>query len=439
MAGLPPAMTVAESAVWAEVSAARDAFNAAASEEADAAARERQANADKIFAARRKGMAEQRMQSALHKLGLLTQTRPPLVDILGADLCTLVLQHSFVELSPHAARNLQCTCRLMHSAGCGAPFRIAVLRMQAERLHKLRLRVQLQPDGDVLPLFHSHCNEFAFEDAEREIADGDYTEQEWHEEVVADAELRRHRQVRQLRKHFDHNEAEMLSLIRKMREMHGAKASALAVLHEEHRQLEACSLAGFLVASRCESGLEHLSKSTISYRDGRKAVRHPVSEWSILVPGPEGSVWDGARCPLRIIFYDDYPAREPELRFPGGFWHMNCLPSGKLCLPKWTVQKPMADKKSITNTVDQGSWHASQCLPVLLRQIQFSLDEPNACDPCSDAPWKAFKNDKELYNRRIRQMIETGRYDSTAWTRALVATGEDGTLVGALGGAGGAV
>ena len=93
----------------------------------------------------------------------------------------------------------------------------------------------------------------------------------------------------------------------------------------------------------------------------------------------------------------------------------------------------MADKQYLPKGVvkDPYMWHVSECLPVLLRLIQHSLDEPNNSDPCSEAPWRACKNDISLYNRRIRQMIESNRYDSSSQSH--VSVSDDGGVVGDLG------
>ena len=56
---------------------------------------------------------------------------------------------------------------------------------------------------------------------------------------------------------------------------------------------------------------------------------------------------------------------------------------------------------------------------------------PNNSDPCSEAPWRAYKNDISLYNRRIRQMIESNRYDSSSQSH--VSVSDDGGVVGDLG------
>ena len=52
------------------------------------------------------------------------------------------------------------------------------------------------------------------------------------------------------------------------------------------------------------------------------------------------------------------------------------------------------------------------CAPVLLRLIQYSLDHPVNTDPSQWTACEAYKDDRDgLYRRRVRKMIESGRYD----------------------------
>jgi ubiquitin-conjugating enzyme E2 I len=424
----------AEADAWAVVAAAREAKLAADADWSRAAQREQRAYREKCLAGERRNDASRMMQDALQNISSLQQSRPPLIDVLGADLSALVLQHAVLEGSLKDADNFRSTCQLMRAVASPASLRHTMVNMHTSCLHTLRLRMQLQPDDDVPALRDSLTAADSFLDGESHLNDEDEDHLRARTDI-SDPFLRRHRDVMLLRGYVDRanskfhgHERRALRLITQLQELLGARATALAVLAEEQRRLEAHPLPGFAF-TRADEGLEAWNQR----ESGNQPARIAVSLWSCTIPGLEGTIWTGARCPLRVCFYDDYPLREPSLYFPSGFWHPNCYPSGKLCLAKWTVQKRMADKQYLPKGVvkDPYMWHVSECLPVLLRLIQHSLDEPNNSDPCSEAPWRACKNDISLYNRRIRQMIESNRYDSSSQSH--VSVSDDGGVVGDLG------
>ena len=106
------------------------------------------------------------------------EARPSVIDVLGVDACTLILQHAMLEHPVSTAMALRSTCRLFRTASAAASR--AALGMQAARLHDLRLRVYLQCDDNVPAVLVSKQCEAA-------LRSGD---------AVADSPLmRRHQQV----------------------------------------------------------------------------------------------------------------------------------------------------------------------------------------------------------------------------------------------------
>ena len=330
--------------------------------------------------------------------------RPSLVEVLGVDVCTLILQHATLEHPVSTTRALRSTCRLFHTASAAASR--AALGMQAARLHDLRLRVHLQCDDNVPAVLVSRTCEAALRSGE----------------PVADSPpIRRHQQVAPLRaSHLEHD-TQMHALLDKMQALHGARAVAIAVIDEEERRMKACPLPGF--EWTCHRDDETLEASTIPFRPARDAdgrwlrtrdapERRAVRVWTVTVPGDVGTIWAGARCPLRMVYFEDYPVNSANLYFTKGFFHPNCYPSGRLCLPYWTHFQALADGNYFQGQRTEEKWTPALCAPVLLRLIQYSLDHPVNTDPSQMAAYLAYKDDRDgLYRRRVRKMIESGRYD----------------------------
>ncbi|KAG8065940.1 hypothetical protein GUJ93_ZPchr0004g38419 [Zizania palustris] len=54
--------------------------------------------------------------------------------------------------------------------------------------------------------------------------------------------------------------------------------------------------------------------------------------WRCIIPGREGTDWEGGYFPLTMQFTEDYPNSPPSCKFPSGFFHINVYDSGAVCL-----------------------------------------------------------------------------------------------------------
>eukprot|EP00877_Chromochloris_zofingiensis_P008718 jgi/Chrzof1/409/Cz01g14230.t1 len=115
--------------------------------------------------------------------------------------------------------------------------------------------------------------------------------------------------------------------------------------------------------------------------------------WECMVPGKEGTHWQGGRYPVTMRFNEDYPNSPPECSFPPGFFHPNVFPDGRICL-------------SIIN--DYQDWKPSISMKQILVGIQELLHNPSILSPAQEAAEKAYKNDMAGYTRRVK--AQTKRY-----------------------------
>ena len=63
-----------------------------------------------------------------------------------------------------------------------------------------------------------------------------------------------------------------------------------------------------------------------------------ILNWEVVIPGKEGTIWEGARIPMTMTFTEDYPNKPPICKFKllpstnKPLFHPNVYPSGKICL-----------------------------------------------------------------------------------------------------------
>lgn len=114
--------------------------------------------------------------------------------------------------------------------------------------------------------------------------------------------------------------------------------------------------------------------------------------WKCLLPGKEGTLWEGGLFPLTLEFGSDYPAQPPRAKFPQGFVHPNVFPQGDVCL-------------SILNP--SKGWRPSITVRQILVGVQELLDDPNLADPANEI-YKTFKKDRKAYDKLIKE--QTKRY-----------------------------
>mmetsp|Transcript_6991 Transcript_6991/g.11477 ORF Transcript_6991/g.11477 Transcript_6991/m.11477 type:complete len:157 (+) Transcript_6991:135-605(+) len=116
-------------------------------------------------------------------------------------------------------------------------------------------------------------------------------------------------------------------------------------------------------------------------------------KWNCGIPGKENTLWANAVFPLTLEFTEEYPAKPPRCRFPGGFFHPNVFPSGTVCL-------------SILN--EDEDWKPSITVKQILQGIQDLLDNPNPNSPAQEEAYRLFISNLEEYTRRVK--AQTQRY-----------------------------
>ncbi|GJN01972.1 hypothetical protein PR202_ga19278 [Eleusine coracana subsp. coracana] len=111
--------------------------------------------------------------------------------------------------------------------------------------------------------------------------------------------------------------------------------------------------------------------------------------WNCIIPGTEGTDWEGGYFPLTLHFSEDYPTTPPVCKFPAGFFHVNVYPTGAVCL-----------------SILSSAWKPSITVRQILVGIQDLFDHPNPASAAQDISYKLFKKNMVQYKKRVREQAK---------------------------------
>ncbi|CEM23430.1 unnamed protein product [Vitrella brassicaformis CCMP3155] len=131
--------------------------------------------------------------------------------------------------------------------------------------------------------------------------------------------------------------------------------------------------------------------------EGENKGQQDCLKWECRIPGKKDTLWGDATYPLTMEFTDEYPGKPPKCKFPQGFFHPNVYPSGTVCL-------------SILN--EDEDWKPSITIKQVLLGIQDLLDNPNPQSPAQGEPYMLYQQNKEEYNRKVKEQADSYRNQS---------------------------
>jgi len=116
-----------------------------------------------------------------------------------------------------------------------------------------------------------------------------------------------------------------------------------------------------------------------------------LMEWEVGIPGKAGTLWENGLYKMLMSFPDEYPSKPPKCKFTPPLFHPNVFPSGTVCLSILDEEK---------------AWKPGITIKQILLGIQDLLTDPNVNDPAQSDAYTMFKNDRNAYDRRIRQQAK---------------------------------
>lgn len=111
--------------------------------------------------------------------------------------------------------------------------------------------------------------------------------------------------------------------------------------------------------------------------------------WNAQIKGPKETPYENGIFPLRLTFNDDYPVKPPSVKFLVPMYHPNIYSDGKICVDILQVNE----------------WSPSQTIKTILLSISSLLMDPNPESPANRKAAELYMNDRELYNKTVKQYI----------------------------------
>lgn len=117
-------------------------------------------------------------------------------------------------------------------------------------------------------------------------------------------------------------------------------------------------------------------------------VGDKLNKWTAKIIGPEESPYSGGIFNLSIEFPSDYPFSSPKINFTTKIYHPNINSSGSICLD-----------------ILKDQWSPALTITKVLLSICALLTNPNPDDPLDTGAANLYKNDREAYNRKVRDYV----------------------------------
>lgn len=122
-----------------------------------------------------------------------------------------------------------------------------------------------------------------------------------------------------------------------------------------------------------------------------KPNENDVKEWTAIVEGPEGTLWEGGKFKLSLSFTDSYPNSPPKVKFvTPDIYHPNVYQNGDICL----------------NIFDSAGWLPSFDVESILISIQQLLNDPNPDSPANKTASETYANNKAEYEKNVRECVK---------------------------------
>ncbi|KAL9055083.1 MAG: hypothetical protein Q9162_003753 [Coniocarpon cinnabarinum] len=115
-------------------------------------------------------------------------------------------------------------------------------------------------------------------------------------------------------------------------------------------------------------------------------------KWEINVEGPEKTPYEGGRYKLLLALPTEYPFKPPMISFQTKIYHMNVSndEKGSMCL----------------GMLRSDNWKPPNKIHAVLEMVKNLLYEPNPDDAVEPAIADQYKNNREEYDKTIREWVK---------------------------------
>ena len=124
-------------------------------------------------------------------------------------------------------------------------------------------------------------------------------------------------------------------------------------------------------------------------------------KWSVLIPGPEDSLYEGGFFKAILTFPEDFPQSPPEMKFVTEMFHPNIYKDGRVCIS--ILHNPGLDQYNEQERIDE-KWRPSLGVEQIVVSVISMLSDPNCDSPANIDASVMFKNHRKEYEQKVRQL-----------------------------------
>ena len=119
-----------------------------------------------------------------------------------------------------------------------------------------------------------------------------------------------------------------------------------------------------------------------------KLISENITHWEVTLPGPTQSPFEDGNFILDLQFPTDYPFKPPTIKFVTRVYHPNISSLGAICLD-----------------ILKDQWSPALSVYKVLLSISSLLADPNPNDPLAADVATVYKNDRERYNKTVKEWV----------------------------------
>jgi ubiquitin-conjugating enzyme E2 D/E len=141
----------------------------------------------------------------------------------------------------------------------------------------------------------------------------------------------------------------------------------------------------------CQTYIEADKKTKNVYGCVKKVelINNNIYHWEAIITGPIDSPFKDGIFLLDLEFPKEFPFKPPKVIFKTPVFHPNINSQGIICLD-----------------ILKGSWSPALTIQKVLLSITSLLSDPNPNDPLDTDAANLYKNNKDLYNKKVIEMIK---------------------------------
>ena len=125
-------------------------------------------------------------------------------------------------------------------------------------------------------------------------------------------------------------------------------------------------------------------------------------KWTVCFTGPEDTLYEGGFFKAILTFPDDFPQNPPEMKFITEMWHPNIYQDGRVCIS--ILHPPGTDRFNEQESAEE-RWRPVLGVEQILVSVVSMLNEPNCDSPANIDASVQFRDHREEYKKKVRQLV----------------------------------